>query len=387
MTGQYPLTHGVFVNDVPISSQPVYLGDCFQSSGYKTAYIGKWHIDGHGRSAYIPPNRRKGFEYWKVRECTHDYNNSFYYGDSNKRLSWDGYDAISQTADAVDYIKSQNKHTPFLLMLSWGPPHDPYHTAPDEFKSLYNPEDMIIRSNVPDDWAGQAQQWLAGYYAHCSALDWCFGKILDALQECDLAENTIVIFTSDHGDMVGSHGARNKQRPWDESILVPMLLRYPRLFGGSGRTIDTPFNSPHLMPTILGLAGLEIPTTVEGLDFTSHLKGEDPPPEEYALIELPACFHQYAYYRGGKDWRGLRTKRYTYVITREGPWYLYDNQRDPYQLTNQVHNPAYAHINNHLDAHLRERLITRGDDFTSGQELMMRAGYAVNDKGDPIYSP
>jgi len=387
MTGQYPLTHGVFVNDVPISSNPVYLADVFKDAGYDTAYIGKWHIDGHGRSAYIPPERRKGFDYWKVRECTHDYNDSFYYADGPEKLWWDGYDAIAQTKDAQAYIETHNPDKPFLLMLSWGPPHDPYATAPEAFRQLYDPGNIALRPNVPEELAGDAREWLAGYYAHCSALDWCFGEVLKTLDEAGLADNTLVVFTSDHGDMVGSHGARNKQRPWDESILVPLLLRYPAAFGRTARQIENPINAPDLMPTLLGLTGLPIPETVKGHDFAPFLRGESDPPDTAALIELPACFHQYAYYRGGRDWRGLRTTRYTYVIHSDGPWMLYDNEKDPYQLENVVDHPDYAAVQANLDADLHQRLAARGDDFTPGSELIRQAGYRVDERGDPVYTP
>lgn len=387
MTGQYPLTHGVFVNDVPVLGAPTYLAEVFRDAGYDTAYIGKWHIDGHGRSAYIPPERRKGFDYWRVRECTHDYNDSFYYADGPEKLWWEGYDAIAQTRDAERYLRSCDPARPFMLMLSWGPPHDPYETAPEAFRGLYRPEDLILRPNVPDELAPQAREWLAGYYAHCSALDWCFGELLKTLEAAGVAEKTLVVFTSDHGDMVGSHGARNKQRPWDESILVPLLLRYPALFGREERRVETPINSPDLMPTLLGLAGLPVPPTVEGYDFAPFLRGEAEAPDPAALIELPACFHQYAYWNGGRDWRGLRTQRYTYVIDREGPWMLYDELEDPYQLRNRIADPAYVAVQSQLDTDLRRRLEARGDAFPPGADLIRLAGYPVNERGDPVYEP
>lgn len=385
MTGQYPLTHGVFVNDVPVSSDPVYLADVFKDAGYDTAYIGKWHIDGHGRSAYIPPERRRGFDYWKVRECTHDYNNSFYYGDPDEKLWWEGYDAEAQTRDAQAYIKNHDASKPFLLMLSWGPPHAPYHTAPEPFRQMYRAEDVQLRPNVPDEMADEAREWLAGYYAHCSALDQYFVELMQTLESAGLAENTVVVFTADHGDMLGSHGATKKQRPWDESILVPMLLRFPVIFSREGRQIETPINAPDLMPTLLGLAGLPVPETVEGNDFTPFLRGEAGAPEAAALIELPACFHQFAYYNGGRDWRGLRTARYTYVIDRDGPWMLYDNEVDPYQLENVVDRPDYAAAQVELDAALHRRLAARGDTFRPGAALIREAGYRVNARGDPVY--
>ena len=385
MTGQHPLTHGVFVNDVPITSDPKYLAECFGEAGYDTAYVGKWHIDGHGRSRYIPRERRKGFDYWKVLECTHNYNSSPYYADGPEQLQWEGYDAITQTRDVQAYLTAHPKDKPFLLMLSWGPPHAPYETAPEEFRRLYDPEQITLRPNEPDEMAAEAREWIAGYYAHCTALDQCFGELMKTLDDTDLADDTIVVFTSDHGDMLGSQGATKKQRPWDESILVPMLLRYPAGLGKEGRVIENPIGAADLMPTLLGLANIDVPDTVEGKDFAPFFRGEADPPERAAIIELPACFHQYAYWRGAQDWRGLRTARYTYVASREGPWMLYDNEKDPYQLENVVDSPEYEAVRQELEAELQARLTARGDEFRRGQDLIAEAGFTVNERGDPVY--
>ena len=225
LTGQYPLTHGVIVNDVPISSDPVGLGDAFKSAGYNTAFIGKWHVDGHGRSNYIPQERRLGFDYFKALECSHDYNQSAYYDNDDPTMRiWDGYDVFAQTADAQRYIESQSADQPFLLVLSWGPPHNPYQTAPQEYRDMYDPNDIQLRPNVPALMAEEAREWLAGYYAHCTAIDKSVGDIMRTLGECNLAENTVLVFASDHGDMLGSQGTVRKQKPWDESIRVPFLL-------------------------------------------------------------------------------------------------------------------------------------------------------------------
>ena len=385
MTGQHPLTHGVFVNDVPVISNPKFLAECYGEAGYDTAYIGKWHIDGHGRGSYIPPDRKKGFEYWKVLECTHDYNHSAYYADGQEKLFWEGYDAIAQTRDAQSYIKD-HPDKPFLLMLSWGPPHAPYETAPVEFRNLYDPGTIALRPNVPDHMAAEAREWLAGYYAHCTALDTCFGDLLQTIRDAGIEDDTLLIFTSDHGDMLGSHGATKKQRPWDESILVPMLFQYPALFGAEGRMVENPIGAADLMPTMLGFSDIPVPDTVEGKNFSAFLRGEQEPPETSALIELPACFHQFTYRNGGKDWRGLRTAQYTYVINHAGPWMLYDNEKDPYQLTNVVNTPEYKDLQIEMHQLLWRRLGEQGDAFRSGQDMIAEAGFQVDDRGDPVYS-
>ncbi|MHC4887664.1 MAG: sulfatase-like hydrolase/transferase, partial [Planctomycetota bacterium] len=178
ISGQYPLTHGCFLNDVCLSNEATSIAQAFTASGYDTAYIGKWHIDGHGRSSYIPPERRQGFDYWKVLECTHDYNDSHYYAnDSDEKLTWEGYDAIAQTDDAIRYMENHNGETPFLLMLSWGGPHAPYKTAPEEYRKRYHPEDIVLRDNVPPEKEEQARNELAGYYAHCTVLDDCMARL------------------------------------------------------------------------------------------------------------------------------------------------------------------------------------------------------------------
>ncbi|MBI5397484.1 MAG: sulfatase-like hydrolase/transferase, partial [Verrucomicrobia bacterium] len=163
ITGQYPLRHGVFLNDVCLSTNAVSLAQAFKGAGYRTGYIGKWHLDGHGRSAFIPPERRQGFEFWRVLECTHDYNRSPYFGDENVRQQWEGYDAIAQTREAQRYIREHAKGAPFLLVLSWGPPHNPYETAPAKFREMYAPDKLALRPNVPA--GSNPRKDLAGYYA------------------------------------------------------------------------------------------------------------------------------------------------------------------------------------------------------------------------------
>jgi arylsulfatase A-like enzyme len=382
LTGQYPLTHGVFVNDVYLNHNAVSIADAFNGAGHDTAYIGKWHVDGHGRSAFIPRERRQGFSFWKVLECTHNYNKSPYYADENVKLFWDGYDAIAQTREAQSYIKNRNTGKPFLLVLSWGPPHNPYETAPEEFRRLYNPEALILRPNVPAQAVSKARKDLAGYYAHCSALDFCVGELLRTLKDCRLEENTIFVFTSDHGDMLGSQGEQRKQRPWDESILVPFLLRYPGEFGKKAREVPIPFNAPDIMPTLLGLCDIQVPQTVEGLDFSKFLRGgPNPLPEGATLI---ACYHPFGEWPrklNGKEYRGVRTERYTYVRDLNSPWLLYDSKNDPYQLVNLWNNPAYRAVQEKLEAMLSRILKEQRDEFVPGEEYIKKWGYVTDATG------
>jgi arylsulfatase A-like enzyme len=184
LTGQYALKTCMFMNDVMLNPEAESFAKQFQKNGYNTAYIGKWHVDGNGRSNFIPKERRQGWEYWKVLECTHNYNNSKYWGNDDKLLTWDGYDAEAQTKDAIAYINEfSKKDEPFVLMLSWGPPHAPYETAPEEFRKIYENTNIKLRPNVPFEKAEQAKEILKGYYAHCTALDSYIKLLQDAIKE------------------------------------------------------------------------------------------------------------------------------------------------------------------------------------------------------------
>jgi arylsulfatase A-like enzyme len=381
ITGQYPLTHGVFLNDLQLSTRAVSLAQAYNQAGYMSAYIGKWHLDGSGRSAYIPQERRQGFEYWKVLECTHDYNHSEYYaGDDPVKRVWPGYDAVAQTDDAIKYLETRaNDRKPFALCLSWGSPHAPYRTGPKELVEAYDQKPLTLRKNVPADAMEEARKTTAGYYAHIAALDQCMGKLIDTLKSNGLDRNTIVVFTSDHGDMLHSRGMMKKQRPWDESIRIPFILRCPTQWDVQPKTIDAPLSVPDMMPTLLALSHVSIPATVEGQDLSREILGMEPPAEDRgALILCPCPFGQWTRRGGGQEYRGVRTKRYTYVRHLKGPWLLYDNQNDPFQQNNLVDDPAVSALQARLDRQLQALLNRTGDRFLSGPELVRQCGYRVD---------
>lgn len=380
MTGQYPLTHGLFMNDVLLDTNKITFAKVCKSNGYTTGYVGKWHLDGHGRNTYIPPTRQQGFGYWKALECTHDYNNSAYYaGDSNKKLFWKGYDVIAQTEDVCNYMTAKAKEAnPFLLFISIGSPHDPYQTAPEKYRKMFEDKEVIINENVPIDKRERVTKDLRGYYAHIAAIDDCIGKMWQTLKELGIEDNTIVVFSSDHGDLLGAHGSWNKQQPYEESIRVPFLLHYPKLFGKNGRVSDVLLNTPDIMPTLLSLCGLSIPSSVEGKDLSGILKGTKKDNVGHTLISCVQPFGQWARRVGGKEFRGIVTHQYTYTRDLNGPWLLFDNLKDPLQLNNLINNPVVAGIQQQLDTVLKKELKLRKDEFLPGMEYVKRWKYVVD---------
>ncbi len=386
LTGQRPLTHGVFLNDVPLNTNAITLAKVFAGAGYDTGMIGKWHVDGHGRSSYIPPERRQGFDYWKVLECTHQYTNSAYYAQTPERLKWPDYDAFSQTQDAQQFLRARAATSkPFALVMAWGPPHDPYFSAPPKYRAMFDPAKIQLRPNVPPAFHEIARKNLAGYYAHCAALDDSIGALLETLRETGLDQNTIVLFTSDHGDMLGSHGMAKKQKPFDESVRVPLLVRCPPRLGVKPASLRAPINTEDLMPTLLGLCGIPIPPSVEGLDFSAHLRGSPPPGDGAALILCVTPFGEWERRVGGREYRGIRTERHTFTRDLSGPWLLFDNELDPHQMTNLVCVAAHAGLQQSLDSALARSLAARKDEFRPGPDYIRQWGYRVDPNGTVPY--
>ncbi len=382
LTGQYAVKNGMVVNDVHLKPNGPTLGESFRDAGYRTGYIGKWHVYGSPdgkfgrRLAYIPKEFRFGFDYWKACECSHNYNRSLYYdGDDPTERYWEGYDAIAQTNDACEFIRqASGKSDPYFLLLSLGPPHDPYGTAPDRYRAMYENREIRLRGNVPQDKAADAQKDLQGYYAHIAALDDCVAQVKKAVDVSGAAEDTILVFASDHGDLLYSQGLIRKQFPWDESIRVPFLVRYPRQFGRKKKELSSFLDAPDIMPTLLGLAGLKSPESVQGRDLSPVMRGtrkEDR--DDAALLNLPASFSVIRRH-GCAEYRGLRTDRYTFVRSIHGPWLLYDNRKDPYQKQNLLGNSQYRDVQSGLERRLDERLKSIGDEFLPGSRYIERAG-------------
>jgi arylsulfatase A-like enzyme len=387
LTGQRPLTHGIFLNDVQLNTNAVTIAKVLRGAGYNTGAIGKWHVDGRGRSNFIPRERRQGFDYWKVLECTHAYNNSFYYGDGPEKLKWQEYDAAAQTKDAQQFVREQAKSDkPFFLYLAWGPPHNPYETAPPKYQAMYKESQIKLRPNVPESFQDASRKMLAGYYAHCTALDDCLADLRRTLEETGQAENTILLFSADHGDMIGSQGMYRKQKPYDESARVPMLIHWPKGLGKQNKQLDAPMNTEDIMPTLLGLCGVSIPKSVEGLDYSGYARGGKNPGDGAALLLCASPFGEWDRRSGGKEYRALRTPRHTYVRDLKGPWLLFDNVTDPYQTNNLVGVVAQAKLQADLDAHLQRKLKAQGDEFLPGDAYVKKWGYQVNERGTVPYT-
>jgi arylsulfatase A-like enzyme len=360
MTGRYGHSTGVIKNDIKLPSEEITIAEVLKGAGYATGYIGKWHLSGGRvqpwgtpeRAGYVNPEDRQGWDYWAALECKHRYYDTLYYLNSPEPVPVKGYEPEVQTDLAIEYMR-QHRDRPFCLMLSYGPPHNPY--LPPAAYDTYEPEEVPLRPNVPKDQEQTVRKNLAQYYGLVTSLDDNMGRLMQTLDELGLADNTIVCFSSDHGDMLGSQGHVAKQRPWEESIHIPFLLRYPRRIK-AGQRRDTLFASVDVMPTLLGLCNAPIPAKVQGVDLSAHFLGRsnDAP----AFVFFANTHHDNG---PGSDWRGIRTKEWMYAYAAEGDWVLYNVSEDPYELNNLIGDPAHQAKRDDLRALLDTRRSELGD--------------------------
>lgn len=391
MTGQYPSDNGIYFNDVRLPYDAPSIGKVFRKGGYDTAYVGKWHINGGGRKNFIPKEGRRGFEYFKVLECTHDYLNSNYYDNDDPTIkTWEGFDAFAQTADAIKYMdkkaaeeKSDNAK-PFFMMISYGIPHFPHLTALENYKNKYPIEDLKFPPNVAEKPKERDFWELQGYYAHISVLDECVGRIVESLRKNGLIKNTIIIFTSDHGEMMLSHSCKAwwKHTFWNESSTIPLLI-----FTGKakGKTLK-PITTPDLTTTIISLAGLKPdPLMGKGRDFSKNAIGLDKSEDGCALVQGLAPF-DYALNNPG-PYRQIRTKDFSYTELLSGQKFLFDRHNDVYEMNNLAGNPAYADTEKKMSNLLRSELKRIGDEFMPAEYYHKKFNYTdkINKHGTMPY--
>jgi arylsulfatase A-like enzyme len=384
LTGQYPTTTGMIFNDLHLPEDAYTMAEMFKESGYKTAYIGKWHLDGMLRDAFTPRERRQGFDYWKALEVSHSYKELDYYeGDNPEKKQWPGYGPYAETDDAISYIRNNaTSDDPFLLVLALGAPHFPYHNTPVEIQKLFKPEDIVLRGNVAQEQQEKARIEAAGYYAHIAALDATIGKLHAAIRQAGLSDDTIFVFTSDHGEMLGSHGwwPRQKQVAWAESVKVPFLLQYPARYGFEKIEVDAPINTPDILPTLLSMAGFPIAASIEGEDMTYAIGDNAAAKDKAALIMNVSPF------AGDFDeYRGIFTSRYSYVEILDGPSTLFDLEKDPLQLNNLVNKPEHEELQTQLALALQQELQKVGDEFMPRQYYIDKWNYKLNEYGHIPY--
>jgi arylsulfatase A-like enzyme len=371
-TGMYPHSNRVIKNtyngiDLPMAFETI--AERMQPAGYDTGFIGKWHLDGNHEESegYVPPERRRGYEFWRGFDRGHAHTKGHPFFDENGEKTWEeGYQPEIQTDLALEFIEDRASD-PFMLCLSWGPPHQP-REAPQEYHDMYDPADMELRPNVPEEDEEQVRQDQADYFAAITSLDDQIGRLLDTLEAQGIDEETMIVFTSDHGEFLGSQNRYGKDAPQEESIHVPLIVRHPGAVPGGQRS-DAVVDLTDLMPTILSTCGLEIPEQVQGTDLTSHIRGDGGPAPTSTYLEGQLGY-RYA-------WRAIRTQRYVMAVDiKRGleTRFIYDMEQDPYQLENLAEqDDPDAPV-----AELREQMVDAAFE-TDDRVFKMQGGFNFGD--------
>lgn len=392
-TGKYTSSTGMVINELRMNTNHTCLAHCLTRAGYDTGYIGKWHLYANQlgnhydpRNSFVPRGPdRLGFEgYWAAYNFHHDYYDAYYHTESPEKIFYGKgvFEPDAQADLAVDFINRASKaEKPFFLVLSVGTPHDPWKKSnvPGKFYEMFKDAEFPPARSYSDEvdpygdrWSNikknpqMIADWMRCYYAMTANLDWNVGRLAEAVERSGIRDNTIIVFTSDHGEMFGAHGRMKKNIFYEEAARVPFLMCWPGRIS-AGTVSDACLNTVDIMPTLLSLAGVGIPKEVEGMDLSHIAVGKNGPEPEFALLmNTGAC----AAWENGHEWRALRNKRYTYAVFRG--WQekglprkelLFDNVADPYQMNDLTREPKHAELIADFREKLRKKMATLNDTF------------------------
>jgi arylsulfatase A-like enzyme len=395
LTGRRAVHTGVFGNcmtgyDMCLSPEELCISQVLKESGYRTGYIGKWHLDSpelnsgsqplsgaEGWDAYTPPGKKRhGFEYWHAYNAWNDHLHMHYWEEDSEKIFTNLWSPVHETDKALEFMESRKKE-PFALFLSWNPPHPPFEKIPEKYYDLYRDLEPDYSPNVEgdrfDNQTGEPgvksrkelDEAIRCYYAAVTGLDEQFGRIITWLKENELYDQTIVLLTADHGEHLGAHGYVGKHTWYEESINVPFMLSYPEKIP-VGRN-DISMETVDIFPTLLGLMDITIPPSVEGRCLADWLICGKRPENEavYSSAYISRDIFLEAYREKGLDpkrsgWRCIRTPEYKYTIEKgylpeDVPRYLLFNRKaDPYEINPLISNSPWEHS---LMAQMHRRLI------------------------------
>jgi arylsulfatase A-like enzyme len=359
------------------------IANALKEHGYDTAYFGKWHLFGHKEGAegratmrVIPPEYRGGFDTWIGFENNNAQYDTWVHGTgAEKPYRLPGYETDCLTDLLIDYLRKKGEARgggdgqPFFAALSVQPPHDPY-IAPEEFMRRHTPGAMAFRPNVPAvDWVrARASRDLAGACAMVENLDWNVGRVIRALEEAGLADDTYIMFFSDHGDLHGSHGQFHKTSPLAESLSIPFIVgasgslgtRYASRRGRPRAAV----NHVDIAPTTMGLCGLTAPGWMAGFDYSGLIRTDrecrQMPDSAYVQCTIPTGHGDSV----DRTWRGIvTTDGWKYICLENQPWLMFNTNDDPCEQVNLAHNTKWREQRRKLNDRLTQWVADTKDEF------------------------
>jgi arylsulfatase A-like enzyme len=334
-------------------------------AGYETGYIGKWHL-AFTRNQPVPQELRGGYQYWLAAdalEFTSEPNQGVLFDAENQPVTFKKYRVDALTDYAIDYLRTRNHQKPFMLYLSFLEPHhqnDSNHfVAPTGYAERYKnlPASPDLREGE-GDW----QEELADYYGMCKRLDESFGRVIEELDRLGLRENTVVVFTTDHGCHFKTRNDEYKRSCHESSIRIPLVIGGPGFKGGNVYSELTSLID--IAPTILDIAGVEIPAEMRGRSIKQLVDGKSNTWPEEVFIQISES----------EVARAIRTEHWKYCVCAPDKHplndsasdvyyeeYLYDLDTDPYELQNLANKADYKEIRMVLVEKLIQKMLQAGE--------------------------
>ncbi len=360
VTGRYPHVHGAYRNNIEMNRDEMTIARILQNNGYETGYAGKWHLDGTPKPGWVSPERSMGFS-----ECRYMFNRGHWkkiveQPEGDPEVS--PYKVIGDTktfttdwlADKTIEFIEETRTKPFFYMVSIPDPHGPY-TVREPYMSMYDPEDMTVPNTFEESSTtgkprrGKGTDSVKKNKAHYCGLVKCIddnvGRILSSLRVKGILDDTIIVFTTDHGDYMGEHGLYGKNQWYRTAYRIPFLIRWPKKIH-AGTVVDQFVTNVDVQQTLLGLIGIEPSGREQGRDASPLLRGEEIEWKDEAMI-----------HHSSLESAGIFTPQYELVLKANGGHMLFDRLNDPEQTRNLCGKPEYRDIMRELAACIVEHNI------------------------------
>jgi len=383
-SGQYASEVGVYTNGIALPTDGKWVAHHMAEAGYETGYIGKWHLastaiihpgarpgqdrEVNTRTEAVPPEFRGGYDdYWLASDTleftSHSYDGHMFDADGNRREFPEGrYRADAQTDWVLEYLQTRTGEKPFYLFVSYIEPH--HQNDHECFEGPHGSKERFKDFVVPGDLEGTDGDWrkeMPDYLGCCNSLDENLGRVRAELDRLGLADNTVIIFTSDHGCHFCTRNSEYKRSCHDGCVRIPMVAAGP---GFSGGVVSTEMVSLIDVPaTVLAAGGCDVPGHFRGRPLQQLAAGEatDWPDDVFIEISEDICG------------RAVRTHRWKYAVRAlnvenwapRGEVYmedfLYDLAADPHERTNLIADPALADVRAEMADRLRRHMAVAGE--------------------------
>jgi len=372
-TGLYATQTGCYRNDKRLPQDVKPLAAYFNENGYETAYVGKWHLASDAdagidnRTAPVPEHLRGGYkDYWMAADVleftSHGYNGHVF-DSENTRRDFIGYRPDCINNYAIDYIRNKETAAPFFLFVSQIEPH--HQNDRNRFEGPDNSKERFKNYEVPGDLVGTEGDWRENYpdyLGQCHSMDENLGRLVNTLKEKGVWDNTILIYTSDHGSHFRTRNGEYKRSCHDGCIHIPMIA-YGGAFSG-GKTINELVSLIDIPATLLDCAGIAVPEAFRGQSLRGLANGEHTSWPQAVFLQISES----------QIGRCLRTHDWKYAVRAEGDgWhesgadmyyedFLYDLRTDPHERHNLADSPAHADIRQSLAAALVQQMEHAGEN-------------------------